>query len=201
MFFPGALPLFSVCVHRSYRTMYVDFKASREESEVPLRGYECRSTSNTAAQAKEEGRQDGLRLPWPGSGGTTSLWQGYLHLSLPHLYRLSPFCSIPSFLSFTVWCCDYALDGYPGGNICRDRAAALVGAEDVWTQMTYGRRMAAACTMTVMRRGPWKRGRRGDVHIKVSKAYAWTAPFSCITTPPRLASFHSPTNLIIYFPY
>jgi len=43
--------------------MYVDFKASGEESEVPLRGYECRSTSNTAAQAKEEGWQDGLRLP------------------------------------------------------------------------------------------------------------------------------------------
>jgi hypothetical protein len=44
--------------------MYIDFKASGEESEVPLRGHECRSTSNTAAQAKEEGWQDGLRLPW-----------------------------------------------------------------------------------------------------------------------------------------
>ena len=43
---------------------------------------------------------------------------------------------------------------WSGGNICRDRAAALVGAgEDVWIQMTYGLRMAAACTMTVMRRG------------------------------------------------
>ena len=51
--------------------------------------------------------------------------------------------------------------------------------------MTYGRWIAAACTMTVMRRALWKRGRRGDGHIKVSKAYAWTAPFSCFTTPPR----------------
>src|SRR6266404_4559237 len=90
--------LLSVRVLRLRRTMYVDFKASREESEVPLWGYECRSTSNTAAQAKEEGWQDGLRSPWSGSGGTTSLWQGYpLHLSLPHLYRLSPFRSIPPF--------------------------------------------------------------------------------------------------------
>ena len=65
-------------------------------------------------------------------------------------------------------------------------------------QMAYGRWMAAACTMTVMRRGLWKRRRRGEVHIKVSKAYAWTAPSSCITTPLRPASSdHSPTNLII----
>ena len=105
MFFPGALPL-SFRPRSSFIPYHVvDFKASGEESEVPLRGYEYRSTGNTAAQAKEEGWQDGLRLPWPGSGGT-SLWQGYLHLSLPHLYRLSPFCSIPSFLSLLFWCCD-----------------------------------------------------------------------------------------------
>jgi hypothetical protein len=107
MFFPGALPLLSVYVHRSYRTMYVDFKASGEESEVPLRGYECRSTSNTAAQAKEEGWQDGLRLPWPGSGGTTSLWQGY-SVTYPWLICTAFLLSVPFhlFLSFTVWCCD-----------------------------------------------------------------------------------------------
>jgi hypothetical protein len=61
--------------------------------------------------------------------------------------------------------------------------------------MTYSRWMAAACTMTVMRRGLWKRGQRGEVHIKVSKAYAWTAPFSCITTPPSPGFFSLPDEL------
>ena len=40
---------------------YVDPKASGEESKVPLWRDEHGSTSNTASQAKEEGRQDGLR--------------------------------------------------------------------------------------------------------------------------------------------
>ena len=95
-------PFLSVHVHSSYRTMYLDSKASGEESEVSLRGNERRSTRNTAAQAKEEGWQDGLRLPRPGRAEQYHCGKG----TLPHLYRLSPFCSIPSFLSFTVWCCD-----------------------------------------------------------------------------------------------
>ena len=41
----------------------VDPKASGEESKVPLWRNEHGSTSNTAPQAKEEGRQDGLRTP------------------------------------------------------------------------------------------------------------------------------------------
>lgn len=49
--------------------------------------------------------------------------------------------------------------------------------------------------MTVMRRGLWKRGQRGEVHIKVSKAYAWTAPFSCITTPASPGFFSLPDEL------
>ena len=41
----------------------IDLKASGEESKVPLWRDEHGSTSNTAPQAKEEGRQDGLRTP------------------------------------------------------------------------------------------------------------------------------------------
>src|SRR6267154_2063180 len=66
--------------------------------------------------------------------------------------------------------------------------------------MTYGRWMAAACTMTVMRRGLWKRGRRGEVHIKVSKACAWTAPFSCITTPLSPGFLSLPVELNYLLP-
>jgi hypothetical protein len=64
--------------------------------------------------------------------------------------------------------------------------------------MTCGRWMAAACTMTVMRRGLWKRGRRGDVHIKVSKAYAWSAPFSVSHSPsPSFLSLLDELNYLL----
>ena len=33
--------------------------------------------------------------------------------------------------------------------------------------MTYGRWITAACTMTVMRRALWKRGRQGDGHKSI----------------------------------
>ena len=106
MFFPGTLPFFPVSVHHSYCTTNVDFKASGEESEVPLWGYECRSTSNTAAQAKEEGRQDGLRLPWPGMAEQHHYGKGTF--TYPRLICTAFLRSVPFhlFLSFTVWCCD-----------------------------------------------------------------------------------------------
>ncbi len=78
--------------------MYVDSKASGEESKVSLWGYECRSTSNAAAQAKEEGWQDGLKLPGLAVAEQHHSGKGSpFRLSLPHLYRLFPFRSIPSF--------------------------------------------------------------------------------------------------------
>jgi hypothetical protein len=98
MLFPGMF--FPVLCMYIIHTTLVDSKASGEESKVPLRSDECRPTGNTAAQTKEEGWQDGLRLHLPGgSGGARSPWHwGYpLHLFLASIVPpLSPFPSIPS---------------------------------------------------------------------------------------------------------
>ena len=68
--------LFCVCA---------DSKTCGEESKVSIWRDEHGPTGNTAAQAKEEGWQDGLRSPWPGAGGAPSPWQGSpFALSLPH---------------------------------------------------------------------------------------------------------------------
>ena len=64
--------------------------------------------------------------------------------------------------------------------------------------LAYGCRMAGACTMTVMRRG-WRSGDRwGDGHIKVSKAYAWTAPVSLYHHyPPCHSSLPNELNYLL----
>ncbi len=85
------------------RSTCVDIKASGEKSEVPLWRDEHGSTINTPAQAKEEGRQDGLRA----ENASAEADQLLFALSLPHLYRLLPFHSFPSIsLCFAVRCCD-----------------------------------------------------------------------------------------------
>ena len=181
----------SLRIYPSDGSLCVDFKASGEESKVPLRSNERGATRNAAAQGKEEGWQDGLRLPWPYTGGSPP-WQGSpLCLFLPHLYRLYPF---PSLLSrLFMFCCLMLRLGVRRVILvvilAENQAAALVWLKEMFgPELAYGCWMAAACTMTVMRRGEWKWGRRGDGHIKVSNAYAWTAPSSCITTtsPCRL---------------
>jgi hypothetical protein len=66
--------------------------------------------------------------------------------------------------------------------------------------MAYGRWMAAACTMTVMRRGLWKQEQRGDGHKSIKSVCMDTAVL-LYHHSPRPASSLSSTNLIIYFPY
>ena len=60
-------------VYVIHTDLCVDFKASGEESKVPLRSDECRSTGNTAAQTKEEGWQDGLKSPSLGGQGRSAI--------------------------------------------------------------------------------------------------------------------------------
>src|SRR6266702_2475802 len=74
----------------------VDLKASGEESKVPLWRDEHGSTSNTAPQAEEEGRQDGLRTPRQRRSSNSPARVPSFALSLPHLYRLFPSHSSPS---------------------------------------------------------------------------------------------------------
>src|SRR5712672_4625999 len=85
----------SLDVYHSPYSFYVDLKASGEEGKVPVRGDECGPASNTAAQAKEEGWQDGLRLPCPGCGGALSPWQGMPSSPSPCLICTASLHSFP----------------------------------------------------------------------------------------------------------
>lgn len=86
---------------------FPDLKASGEESKVPLWRDEHGTTSNTASQAKEEGRQDGLRTPRPeaeqhlsGKGPSFAL-SGLTCTAFSHSIP-----SLPSLYVFAVRCCD-----------------------------------------------------------------------------------------------
>jgi len=105
MFLPGTLLSPALRVRHS-AVLCVDFKASGEESKVSLRSDECRSTGNTAAQTKEEGRQDGLKtaLAWRAVAERHHRGMGYPLHTVSFASFVPPF-SIPFlsiFLSFAV---------------------------------------------------------------------------------------------------
>jgi hypothetical protein len=145
------------CMYIIHTTL-VDFKASGEESKVPLRNDECRPTGNTAAQTKEEGWQDGLRPPLPGGSGgarhrgigvtlftfsSPQLCRHFLH-SLPfHLFK---FCCLMLRLGVRRFILAVIL--------AEKRLRRWYGLKETFgPDLAYGCWMAGACTMTVMRRG------------------------------------------------
>jgi hypothetical protein len=91
MFLPGTFLSPTLGVRHS-AVLCVDFKAGGEESKVSLRSDECRSTGNTAAQTKEEGRQDGLKSP--GLGGQ---WRSAMTVAWGTLFTLSFASFVPPF--------------------------------------------------------------------------------------------------------